>query len=311
MNHADEGVPWSGARPAGELDAQGRLTLRRHGSRPRPLELTTAAVIPVRNEARTLGPVLRELERLNLDETVVVVNGSTDGSRDIAERMGARVLHFAEPLGHDVGRAVGARATDADLVLFLDADIVLAAEELSDFLDTAAEGYDLVLNGLTVLKSLNPRHPVNLAKGYLNLVLGRGDLGFASLTGIPHVVSRHAIREVDASRLAVPPLFQAMAILAGMGVATAGPVDVLSRNRVHQANAPVRTPDLQTLILGDHLEALAYIATVRGSRGGFADGRRRRDLLAPPSPEAKPPEPEGDRPRAILPSASENRRRPG
>lgn len=315
MDNAGGRLPWPFEGPAGELDPWGRLTLRRPRAAPRPLELKTAAVVPVRNEARTLGPVLTELQRLNLDETIVVVNGSTDSSREIAQRMGARVLHFIDPLGHDVGRAVGAHATDADLVLFVDADILFTADELTDFLDTAAAGYDLVLNELSNLKSLNPRHPVNLAKGYLNLVLGRGDLGFASLTGVPHVVSRHAIATVGASQLAVPPLFQAMAILAGLRVTTAGPVDVLSRNRVHQATAPVTVPDLQGLIVGDHVEALAYVAEARGRRGGFADGRRRRDLLDPKPPDPEPPSPPSDpersRPRAILPNASESRRRPG
>jgi cellulose synthase/poly-beta-1,6-N-acetylglucosamine synthase-like glycosyltransferase len=56
-----------------------------------------SVVMPCLNEARTLGTCIRKaqasFERLGIaGEVVVADNGSTDGSREIAEELGARVV---------------------------------------------------------------------------------------------------------------------------------------------------------------------------------------------------------------------------
>ena len=56
-----------------------------------PLPITV--VIPTRNEARNLAECLPRLARFA--EVVVVDSGSTDGSRELAESLGARWVEFA------------------------------------------------------------------------------------------------------------------------------------------------------------------------------------------------------------------------
>jgi glycosyltransferase involved in cell wall biosynthesis len=79
-------------------------------------------VIPTYNEAESIGLVLADLPADVVTEILVVDSNSRDGTPDIAERMGARVIR--EPR-RGYGRAclTGlANADDPDIVVFLDAD---------------------------------------------------------------------------------------------------------------------------------------------------------------------------------------------
>jgi glycosyltransferase involved in cell wall biosynthesis len=54
--------------------------------------LTVAAIVPVFDEARKIGEVVRRTPRDVVDSLLVVDDGSTDGSADVASRGGARVI---------------------------------------------------------------------------------------------------------------------------------------------------------------------------------------------------------------------------
>ncbi len=79
-------------------------------------------VIPTHNEAQSIGRVLADLPADIVTEVLVVDSNSTDGTPEIASRMGARVVH--EPR-RGYGRAclTGlAAANSPDVVVFLDGD---------------------------------------------------------------------------------------------------------------------------------------------------------------------------------------------
>jgi glycosyltransferase involved in cell wall biosynthesis len=81
-----------------------------------------SVVIPTHNEAQSIGRVLADLPADIVTEVLVVDSNSTDGTPEIASKMGARVLH--EPR-RGYGRAclTGlAETSSPDIVVFLDGD---------------------------------------------------------------------------------------------------------------------------------------------------------------------------------------------
>jgi len=89
-----------------------------------------SVVIPTHNEAQSIGRVLADLPADIVTEVWVVDSNSTDGTPEIAAKMGARVLH--EPL-RGYGRAclTGlAAANSPDVVVFLDGDYSDRPDEL-------------------------------------------------------------------------------------------------------------------------------------------------------------------------------------
>lgn len=153
---------------------QRKPTLPRLVNHQAPL---VSIIIPAMNERATLAGVLREAGRVHpYSETIVVVNGSTDGTAELAKACGARVLGTPEPLGHDVGRRVGAEAARGQALLFVDADMIIPARELRPYVKAVLAGVDVALNGYSGPASRKEAHPVVLAKHVLNGLLQRSDL---------------------------------------------------------------------------------------------------------------------------------------
>lgn len=211
-------------------------------------------IIPVMNERKTLAAVIRQARRVHRDtEVIVVCNGSVDGSIQIARKLGVRVIRYERPLGHDVGRSVGARAASGDILLFLDGDIAIPAPQLFAFVKAIEAGADVALNKYVGPVHNKPIHPVVLSKHALNLILGKPELRGMSMTAIPHAISRKALERIGAENLAVPPKAQAMAAAYGLQIEAVKYVRVGKNNPGKR-----RWHSVQDLIVGDHLEAVHW-----------------------------------------------------
>jgi glycosyltransferase involved in cell wall biosynthesis len=106
------------------------LRCGRDVSQPYTWDMTISAVINTRNAAATLTEALGSI-RPWVDEIVVVDMHSTDETRDIAKRHGARVL-LHEPMGIvEPARAWSVEQARGDWVILLDADEVIP-RRLSD-----------------------------------------------------------------------------------------------------------------------------------------------------------------------------------
>ena len=115
-----------------------------------------SVVVPARNEADRIGPLLAGLPPTDGDiELIVVDDGSTDETAAIAAAAGARVLRVERSPGW-TGKAwacwSGAQAADGDVLVFLDADTVPTASAIRSLTRRATETGGLV--------SMQPRHQV-------------------------------------------------------------------------------------------------------------------------------------------------------
>ncbi|MEK8131267.1 glycosyltransferase [Paenibacillus filicis] len=244
-----------------------------------------SVVIPVRNERRTLAAVIREALKVSPGrvEIIVVVNGSTDGSGTIAEAMGAKVVRYEEALGHDVGRSVGALHATGDILLFIDGDAPVPAAQLRPYVRAVQRGTDVALNRYLGPVRSRHTHPVVLAKHVLNTALGMSGLQGASMTTVPHAISRKALNAVGAPALSVPPLAQTMAICCRLKVRAVHLVNIGRVNRLRGRRKSRQGMDaVGQLIVGDHLEALHWYLGQSGSRGIYKDRIRRRETAGEP-----------------------------
>lgn len=233
-----------------------------------------SVVIPVSNERKTIASVIRQAREVHPEtEVIVVANGTRDGSDRIAERMGAVVLRYDQPLGHDVGRAIGARRAKGSVILFTDGDIVIPAEELVPFIQAVRLGTDVALNDYSGPVRKDQVHSAVLAKYALNIVLNRHDLKGTSMTAIPHALSRRALSAIGCDKLAVPPLAHAAAVQTGLRVAAVHEVPVGKRNPLKKRKAGL----LENLIFGDHLEALHWLLQQTNARANLTDFTRNRE----------------------------------
>lgn len=106
-------------------------------------------VMPCLNEVETLAVCINKakhfLKTNSIDgEIIIADNGSVDGSQEIAERAGARVVHI-ESKGYGSALMGGIEAAQEEFIIIGDADDSYDFSNLQDFVNALDEGYDLVM----------------------------------------------------------------------------------------------------------------------------------------------------------------------
>ena len=115
-------------------------------SEQHPYEL--AIVMPCLNEAETVATCVRKamlwMRQAGVEgEVILADNGSSDGSQELAEAAGARVVAVAEK-GYGNALMGGIAAARGKYVIMGDADDSYDFSQLTPFLAKLREGYDLV-----------------------------------------------------------------------------------------------------------------------------------------------------------------------
>ena len=209
------------------------------GTAAAPSSARVSVVVPARDEALTLPDLLASLAALDapVREVVVVDDASRDATAEVARSAGARVVPAGQPPAGWTGKAwachVGADVTDGDLLLFLDADTVLAPDALAGLLELHAGSGGLV--------SVQPYHrvvrPHEQLSAWFNVV---AVMASAAFTG----------PRAKAVRSRVPMAFGPCLLTSRSDLATAG------------GHAAVRSA-----ILDDAALAAAYLPVVCATGG--------------------------------------------
>lgn len=115
-------------------------------------------VVPARNAAAVIPRLFAALDRTTFEgewEAIVADNASTDGTPELAEAWGARVIRLDNTGGPGAGRNAGAAAARAPLVAFTDADCEPCPEWLTRMTAALAEA-DIATGA--VLPARRPSH---------------------------------------------------------------------------------------------------------------------------------------------------------
>lgn len=113
--------------------------------------MKVAAIVPAYNEETRIAAVLTVLTRSNLvDEVIAVDDGSEDHTSEAARAVpGVRVLTLPRNQGKGGAMREAATQTDADVLLFFDADLIgLTSAHVEDLLSPVCAGQATMAMGI-------------------------------------------------------------------------------------------------------------------------------------------------------------------
>ena len=134
----------------------------RRGYAIQPMDPAVTIVVPTRGRAAYLEITLDSLRRQRTDtpyELLVVGDGAGDATREVAERFGARVIEHAEPRGLNASRNAGVREASAELIAFVDDDVLVPPGWLDALVEGAARHPDAEAFGGPIRPRFEGRAP--------------------------------------------------------------------------------------------------------------------------------------------------------
>jgi glycosyltransferase involved in cell wall biosynthesis len=111
--------------------------------------LELSIIMPCLNEAETLAICIKKaqsyLQQYQVEgEVLIADNGSTDGSQDIAESLGARIVNVKQK-GYGSALLGGIKEAQGQYIIMGDADDSYDFTNLNPFVEKLRQGYDLVM----------------------------------------------------------------------------------------------------------------------------------------------------------------------
>lgn len=86
-------------------------------------ETNLSIILPAKNEAGAVGQTVARIRAEYPDAEILVINdGSTDQTAQLAEDAGARVINHPYSMGNGAAIKTGARSATGDILVFMDAD---------------------------------------------------------------------------------------------------------------------------------------------------------------------------------------------
>ncbi len=109
-----------------------------------------SVILPTYNEAATIGDLVLKIKNLYPDFEVVVINdGSTDNTDEVAENAGAHVYSHPYNIGNGAAIKSGIRVASGDVLVFMDADNQHDPADIAGFLKYMPD-YDMVVGARSI-----------------------------------------------------------------------------------------------------------------------------------------------------------------
>src|SRR5262249_10490230 len=105
-------------------------------------------VIPAHNEEAVIGRVLDELFQMNLYEIILVDDGSTDNTRAVAEKHGAKIIRHPYNIGNGAAVKTGVREASGDIIVMMDGDGQHSPADIPRLISYIGD-YDMVVGART------------------------------------------------------------------------------------------------------------------------------------------------------------------
>lgn len=103
-------------------------------------------VLPAKNEADSLRKLLPALRERHPEAEILIVNdGSSDETAEVARAAGVKVITHAYSMGNGAAVKHGARAASGEIIVFMDADGQHDPADISRLLERLHAGYDMVV----------------------------------------------------------------------------------------------------------------------------------------------------------------------
>lgn len=108
--------------------------------------MALSIILPAKNEALAIGTTVAGIRQCYPDAEVIVVNdGSSDSTAEVAEAAGARVVHHPYSKGNGAAIKTGARAASGEIIVFMDADGQHDPADIPRLLALIEQGHDMVV----------------------------------------------------------------------------------------------------------------------------------------------------------------------
>ncbi|WP_048151918.1 glycosyltransferase family 2 protein [Palaeococcus ferrophilus] len=163
-----------------------------------------SVVIPAYNEAKRIGNVLAKIPPF-VDEVIVVDDGSTDNTSEVARGFGVEVIRIEPNQGKGRAMRAGIEKATGDVVVFMDADGQHRPEEIEKLVMPIVEGEADFVIGSREIKAQGKRPLIRKLSNFLSTSLIRLKLGVEvhdTQSGF-RAVRREFLPEIESKRYEV------------------------------------------------------------------------------------------------------------
>lgn len=154
--------------------------------------MSISAIIPAYNEEKTIEEVLKAVLEVSLiDNIIVVSDGSTDATADIARYMGVDVIELEVNRGKGGAMKAGLDKCTSDTILFLDADLIgLTRKHVEDLLGPVVKN----TADMTIGVFCRGRFATDLAQKLTPYLSGQRAMKRSLIDNIPNIdITRYGV----------------------------------------------------------------------------------------------------------------------